>query len=262
MSNKVFTSLFFLLSLQLLQLNGFGQESKKLIKASQDFLELQKQKKSVEHLVELFAKTSIEEIISEVNTNDKKLAFWVNVYNGFIQYTLAKNPTLYEDRRGFFNEKRISIAGEVLSFSNIEHGIIRKSQSPIGAGYIRRIFRPRWERKLRVDKKDWRVHFALNCGAKSCPPVATYSPEMLNAEFDFMTRSYLEEQTTYEENSRVASTVSLFSWFRGDFGGKRGARKILRDYNITNTKPKKLSFTKYDWTLLLGNYREIVYEIE
>lgn len=262
MSKKIFIGLCLLLFFQLSQLVSFGQESKELIKASQDFLEFQKQKKSVEHIVKLFSSTSLEEITSEVNTNNKKLAFWVNVYNGFIQYTLTKNPALYENRRNFFNEKRIKIAGETLSFSNIEHGIIRKSQSPIGAGYIRRIFRPRWERKLRVDNKDWRVHFALNCGAKSCPPVVTYSPEMLNAEFDFMTRSYLEEQTTYEETSRIANTVSLFSWFRGDFGGKRGAKKILRDYNITNTKPKKLNFTTYDWTLLLGNYREIVYEIE
>jgi hypothetical protein len=156
----------------------------------------------------------------------------------------------------FFNKKRIKIAGKTVSFADIEHGIIRKSQSPIGAGYIRRIFRSKWERKLRVNKKDWRVHFALNCGAKSCPPVAIYNAKDIDKQFNFMTESYLKEQTTMDGNT--ANTVALFSWFRGDFGGKRGAKRILKDYGITKKKPSKLNFTTYDWTLLLDNYREIV----
>jgi hypothetical protein len=47
------------------------------------------------------------------------------------------------------------------------------------------------------------------------------------------------------------------SWFRADFGGKRGAIKIICDYGITSEKPKKLDFKNYDWTLLLKNYRTI-----
>jgi len=251
-----------LISLLFLTNMGVAQQKNELIIASQQLIELQKQEKSVEHIVEMFSKTTLEDITSKITTNNQKLAFWVNVYNGFIQYTLAKKPELYEDRRAFFSEERIRIAGEVLSFGDIEHGIIRKSQSPIGAGYIRRIFRPYWERKLRVDKKDWRIHFALNCGAKSCPPVATYSPEMLDSEFDFMTRNYLEEQTTYDPETRIVKTVSLFSWFRGDFGGLRGAKRILNRRNIVVSKPKKIQFTTYDWTLLLGNYREINYKTD
>ncbi len=258
--NKIHFALIFCTIV--LSLSSFGQKNSSLIENSQQFIELQKDNKSVEGIVAIFRSTTLEEIMNEVRTNDQKLAFWVNVYNGFIQYTLATKPELYEDRRKFFSEKRIKIAGETLSFADIEHGIIRKSQSPIGAGYIRRIFRPMWERKLRVDKKDWRVHFALNCGAKSCPPVATYSPEMLDAEFDFMTRSYLEEQTSYNQETRLVKTVSLFSWFRGDFGGKRGAKKILYKRNIVVSKPKKIEFTTYDWTLLLGNYREINYKTD
>ena len=240
-----------------LSFSSFSKEKLSMIKASQQLLQLQKDGKSAQGIVDFFAKTTIEDIQAEIKSNDQKLAFWVNVYNGFIQYHLTKRPELYEDRRNFFNKERIKIAGQVLSFSNIEHGIIRKSQSPIGAGYIRRIFRPTWERKLRVDKKDWRVHFALNCGAKSCPPVAIYNPDILDKQFDFMTQEYLSEQTTYDLESETAKVVSLFSWFRGDFGGKRGAKKILKKYKITPTKPKNLEFTTYNWTLKLNNYREI-----
>ncbi len=234
--------------------NSYSQQNE-LVKQSQVLLSLQKDNRSPQKIVDFLATTTLDQLTEGLKTNDEKLAFWVNVYNGFIQYTLSEKPELYDDRRKFFSEKRIKIAGEILSFADIEHGIIRKSQSPIGAGYIRRIFRSKWERKLRVNKKDWRIHFALNCGAKSCPPVAIYNAQDLNKQFDFMTKTYLKEQTTVD--GTTANVVSLFSWFRGDFGGKRGAKRILKEIGITDSKPKKLNFTTYDWTLLLDNYREI-----
>ena len=72
-----------------------------------------------------------------------------------------------------------------------------------------------------------------------------------------MTTEYLKEQTTYNATTKTAKSVSLFSWFRADFGGLCGARQILFDYKITPEKPKKLDFKSYDWTLSLGNYRTI-----
>ena len=249
---------FFLLFCSIfLSFSVFCQKKSSLIDNSKYFIELQKENKSIEGIIATFRSTTLEEVMNEVTTNDQKLAFWVNVYNGFIQYYLTKNPELYIDRRKFFNEKRIKIAGELLSFADIEHGIIRKSQSPLGAGYVRSIFRAKWERKLRVNKKDWRIHFVLNCGAKSCPPIAIYDPIRLDNQFDIMTFEYLTAQTIYNKQTKVAKLVSLFSLFRGDFGGKRGVRKILKEYNITPEKPKKLKFITYDWSLLLSNYREI-----
>jgi hypothetical protein len=32
--------------------------------------------------------------------------------------------------------------------------------------------------KISLDSPEPRVHFALVCGAKSCPPIKTYSPEV------------------------------------------------------------------------------------
>ncbi|MEN8928547.1 MAG: DUF547 domain-containing protein, partial [Flavobacteriales bacterium] len=171
---KNFITSIFILIATFFPTKSYSQNNE-LVRKSQEFLRLQKEKLSADGIVAFFKSTTLEQLQEGLTTNNEKLAFWVNVYNGFIQYTLSKKPELYEDRRKFFNEERIKIGGELLSFSDIEHGIIRKSQSPIGGGYIRRILRPRWERKLRVDKKDWRIHFALNCGAKSCPPVAIYN---------------------------------------------------------------------------------------
>jgi len=172
--------------------------------------------------VNILSKSTLDELVTELKTDKQKIAFWVNIYNAFIQISLTENPKLYDDRGVYFKTDRVKIAGQVLSFDDIEHGIIRKSRWKLSLGYLSKPFRAKWETKLRVKNIDWRIHFALNCGAKSCPPVAVYT-----------------------------------SWFRGDFGGKCGAIKILKAYKITPEKPKKLDFKSYDWTLLLGNYRTI-----
>lgn len=234
-----------------------SQNTPNYSEVSQSLLQNIMDGESYEKEVKVLAESTLEELVEELKTDHQKIAFWVNIYNSFIQISLSENPKLYEDKSKFFSEGRIKIAGETLSFDDIEHGIIRKSKIKISLGYLRKWFRPKWERKLRVQHLDWRIHFALNCGAKSCPPVAIYTPNGLDKEFNFMTTEYLKEQTTYNKSTKTAASVALFSWFRGDFGGKSGARKILFEYGITPEKPKKLDFKSYDWTLLLGNYRTI-----
>lgn len=226
-------------------------------KVSEQFLQNIKDNRNTDKQVSILEKSTLEELTNQLKTDEQKIAFWVNIYNAFIQVTLQKNPKLYEDRGSFFKTERIKIAGELLSFDDVEHGIIRKSRSKVSLGYLRKAFRPKWERKLRVNDIDWRIHFALNCGAKSCPPVAIYSPEQLDQQLDFMTKAYLKEQTQYDQETKTATTVVLMSWFRADFGGKSGGEQILADYKITPEKPEKLKFSTYDWTMMLDNFRTL-----
>lgn len=250
---KVLLAIVFFTSLSI-----FSQNKIIYSDVAQDLLQNIMDKKLYDNEVKILEKSTLEDLTKELKTDTQKLAFWINVYNAFIQISLTENPKEYEDRGAFFKKPRVKIAGELLSFDDMEHDIMRKSRVKISWGYLRKYFRPKWERKLRIDGDlEWRIHFALNCGAKSCPPVAIYSAENLNTELDFMTTEYLKEQTTYNAGTKTAKSVSLFSWFRADFGGLCGARQILFDYKITPEKPKKLDFKNYDWTLSLGNYRTI-----
>ena len=250
---KVLIAIVFFTSLSIVSQNKIIYSD-----VAQDLLQNIMDKKSYDKEVKILAESTLEDLTTELKTDSQKLAFWINVYNAFIQISLTENPKEYEDRGAFFKKPRVKIAGETLSFDDMEHDIMRKSRVKISWGYLRKYFRPKWERKLRIDGDlEWRIHFALNCGAKSCPPVAIYSAENLNTELDFMTTEYLKEQTTYNAATKTAKSVSLFSWFRADFGGLCGARQILFDYKITPEKPKKLDFKSYDWTLSLGNYRTI-----
>ena len=192
-----------------------------------------------------------------LDNDQKKLSFWINLYNAYIILALRAHPEYYEPevRSAFFKKKLIEVAGMNLSFAEVEHGLVRKSQWEYGLGYFRSWFPSKFERQNRVEKRDYRIHFALNCGAKDCPPVVVYTPNTLKEQFSTQTRNYLERTTVYTESNNTVEVTSLFNWFRGDFGGKGGTRDILRDYGLIpeNSKPD-LSYLSYDWTLELNNY--------
>ena len=222
---------------------------------SETFLKSIQNNQNTQEIQDRLANTTIEELDKALDNNDKRLAFWVNIYNAYIQVILKKNPELYDDRGSFFKMDQIKIAGETVSFAKIEHGLIRKSQWEYGLGYIRKWFPNKFERKLRVDHPVYNVHFALNCGAKDCPPVAIYEWQRLEEQFGKGTENYLKRTTDYNTKTKEASVTSLFNWFRGDFGGKSGVKKILKKQGlIPTTKGVDLKYKNYDWTLDLDNF--------
>jgi hypothetical protein len=165
---------------------------------------------------------------------------------------------LFNDRSAFFKKEQIRVAGELLSLDKIEHGIIRGSKIKWLLGLVSNPFVGKYESTFRVSKADGRIHFALNCGAKSCPYIAIYDAPYMDEQLDEISRQFLNRSSTYEPENETVFVTALFSWFRGDFGGKSGIRDFLRKYEVIpqDAKPS-LSFKDYDWTLELGNYTDL-----
>ncbi len=205
------------------------------------------------------AEAPVASLAAELSNDEAKKAFWINIYNAYVQLILSEKPELFEDRGAFFGEDRVTIAGQALSFDDIEHGIIRGSKVKWLLGLIKDPFASEYEKTFRVDKTDGRIHFALNCGAASCPEVAVYEAKVMDQQLEIATRQYLQKTSTYQSEEEKVAVTSLFSWFRGDFGGKNGIRNFLKKHNIIpqDSKPE-LEFKDYDWTLDLGNFKEIV----
>lgn len=198
-----------------------------------------------------------EDLPKRLTTDAQKLAFWINIYNSYIILSLREHPEYYDPavRSDFFKKPLIQVAGKQLSFAEVEHGLVRKSQWEYGLGYFRTWLPGKFERQNRVEQQDYRIHFALNCGAKDCPPVAVYSPKTLDRQFAEQTKAYLTKTTVYEAEKNTAKVTALFSWFRGDFGGKSGIRKILKQHELVPADSRvSLSYLNYDWTLDLENY--------
>lgn len=211
--------------------------------------------KEVSEIQKKLADVSEEELQKGLPLDEQRKAFWINIYNGYIIATLRKDKSLFDDRGAFFTKKQIDIAGHILSFDDIENGMIRKSRYKYGLGYIEKLFPPAFERHLRVKQRDFRIHFAINCGAKSCPPVRIYGAKTINEQLQNAAKVYLTTHTKYNKTKNTVETSTLMSWFRGDFGGKSGSIRILKEFNLVpNQANPSLSYGGYDWTLDINNF--------
>ncbi len=192
-----------------------------------------------------------------------RLAFWCNVYNAYSQVLVDRRRELYhKSKRRFFALNAVPIAGRELSLNWIEHRLLRRSQFTWSLGYLANPVPGEFERSLRVEERDPRIHFALNCGAESCPPIAAYTPEGIDKELDIATESYLSENVRYEPaggllGRGVVHVPRLMLWYRGDFGGKSGILSMLRTFNLIpeGVRPR-LKHREYDWSLTPGQFRE------
>ena len=86
---KNITPVFFLFIFQL----SFASSALNLIKASQNFIEFQKEDKSVEKIIELFSKTSLEDVTNEDSLELSEEEQWK-----IIQEKLAEQQALLDDR--------------------------------------------------------------------------------------------------------------------------------------------------------------------
>ena len=186
-------------------------------------------------------------------------AFWINLYNATVQLLLTEDPSRFVDREDFFGTEWISVAGQRLSLDFIEHGIIRSSKHMYTLGYTEKLFVGDFEEKFRLGKVDYRVHFALNCGAKSCPPVAIYRPETLDSQLDEGSRRYLRQEVAYDRTANEIYVPMLCFWFHGDFGGDDGIRRMLVRYGFDREfrHDPDIEYLEYDWTLQTGHYIDL-----
>ena len=199
---------------------------------------------------------SVEQLKALLPNDAYKLAFWINLYNASVVLALQKDPEQYKDRGAFFAKKQISVAGHELSLDDIEHGMIRHSRIKLSYGYFGNPFPGKFERTFRVKDLDYRIHFTLNCGAKSCPPVAAYQADGIFNELKEATELYLKKHVKYDKDANTVSVPAFMGWFRADFHGKKGIRKITQDLGIVPKEAKPdVEFSDYDWTMDIDNFR-------
>ncbi len=234
------------------KVNPYVEISQNLLKAMRD-----KNTNEAEKYVRQIAEIQPEAFKKSVNSQEEKLAFWLNTYNGLIQYVLTKNPELFEDRGDFFGDDNVTVLQHETSFDQLEHGIMRRGTSKFSKGYFKNPFRNDWYKQYQVEKIDWRIHFALNCGAASCPPVRIYDDRTVNKQLSASAKQYLDSQVRYDKAENEVFAPALMNWFVGDFGGKDKVIKILTTNGYIpkdQAEDVDLEHNDYDWTLQLGTF--------
>jgi hypothetical protein len=186
----------------------------------------------------------------ELVDDARRKAFWLNVYNGAVRELLASDPGRYDSRIRFFYARQVPVAGRQLSLNRIEHGVLRRSMLSFGLGYLPNPVPSRFERRHRVDRLDPRIHFALNCGATSCPPIRSYEAGRIDEQLALASEAYLESTVTYDPERDVVEIPRLFRWYRGDFGGRDGILTFLSEHGpLSPGDAPRLAYSDYDWTL-------------
>lgn len=228
----------------------------KLVQLSQEFMYAAKTGDSTISFAEKLAGLAYADLKTGLPSDEEKKAFWINLYNGYTNMILKADPGKYKKRSTFFGSKQINIAGSSFSLDDIEHGILRRSKIKWSLGHLNKWFPNKTERALRVKELDYRLHFALNCGAKSCPPIAFYNPENLNPQLELATASYLKSEVEYDAVSNTVKLPAIMGWFRRDFGGKQKMIALLKEKKIIPQKANpRIRFKTYDWTLYTDNYK-------
>jgi hypothetical protein len=185
------------------------------------------------------------------------LAFWINVYNALVFHAVVAldiRRTVWE-LRGFYRRVCYRVGGFVLSADDIEHGILR-GNAPHGWLRRRRFGAGDPRLALAVHPVDPRIHFAITCGARSCPPVGAYRAAQLDQQLDLAARSFVNEEVQVDGRGRV-SCSRILQWYARDFEAAGGLGAFLarhlepgpvREAVGGRTRPCDV-YRRYDWAL-------------
>lgn len=197
-------------------------------------------------------------------TREEKLAFWINTYNALVVHTMVAKgqATSVPQRLLFYSVNKYNVGGFDLSLDDMEHGILRGNRptSLLGTFGIRP-FGPKDPRRFwSLTPNEPRIHFALNCGAKSCPPIKVFSAENLNFALDGAVSAFCESEVEINSVTGTITLSKILDWYKVDFGNNMDERlkwllpfldeKKRKEMNdLLSCGSYKVEFKPYDWSL-------------
>ncbi len=176
----------------------------------------------------------------------QQLAYWINVYNVNSVATVVESYPVDSIRDistdlirklNVFSKERIPFGSALLSLDNVEND------------------------KIRAEFHDPRIHFAINCAAKSCPPIRTeaYVGERVDAQLDDQVRRFLSASRYGKKgDTLVLHVTKIVDWFGKDFDEYGGGKvPFIRRFAAPDRQKLidaakgdvELEYDDYDWSL-------------
>jgi hypothetical protein len=196
--------------------------------------------------------------LEDLGDKNTQTAFWINLYNALILDAVVQYQIKDSISRNFslFRRAAYRIGGMRFSADDIEHGILRGNRRnpyiplPLFASDDPRL-------AFSIDPPDPRIHFALVCGARSCPPIAFYDGEKINAQLDLAAAGFINGGgADYDPINKTLWLSKIFSWYQVDFGGRQGVLKTIRKYSrdegaqeALERVPVRIRYQPYDWSV-------------
>lgn len=172
-------------------------------------------------------------------TEEERKAYFINLYNAYtVQLILQHYPVGSIKDIGSriqipfvntpWNIKLIDIKGEKYNLNEIEHGVIRKKFD------------------------DFRIHFAVNCAAKSCPVLhnRAYMGGKVEEQLEAQARNFINNPKFNQITPDSIQVSSIFKWYSMDLPKNTSLIDYLNQYSEVKIKPDaKVSYQDYDWSL-------------
>jgi len=173
-------------------------------------------------------------------SRNEQFAFYINAYNAWtIKLILSDYPGIksIKDLGSIFKspwKKKIAhIDGKVLTLDNIEHDILRSRF------------------------KDPRIHFAVNCASKSCPPLLSkpYEGDILDEQLTQVTEKFINNPEYNRLKGNTLYVSRIFDWYADDFNDDIVGffLKYARGKTLAKLKENRseidVEYLDYDWSL-------------
>lgn len=182
-------------------------------------------------LQSLLQELAIKEPSATVAKNEQ-LAYWINLYNAAtLQLVLQHYPlrSIRELNDGKpWDLEFITVSGRRYSLNYIENEILRKRFS------------------------EPRIHFAINCAAKSCPKLlnGAFKPEQLEVQLNTLTNSFINDASKNKITAGKVEVSEIFNWYAKDFMLKGSVIDFLNGWSATRIAPSAtIQYLTYDWSL-------------
>ncbi|MEO9532114.1 MAG: DUF547 domain-containing protein [Crocinitomicaceae bacterium] len=167
-------------------------------------------------------------------SKSEKKAFYINTYNAYmIKFILTKYPVsspkdVKFSGKDVWHFRMVQVGPQKYDLTQIENNILRKMGDP-------------------------RIHFAINCGAKSCPKLLNeaYTADKLNAQLTSVTKKFLQNKTHNQIAEKKVKISKIFEWYAEDF--TKGDNTIISFINkysaVTVRADAKIEYLEYNWSL-------------
>ena len=163
-------------------------------------------------------------------------AFWINAYNAFTvklvlkYYPLSSIKEIKEKGQDAWHIPFIKIGNKLYTLDYIENTM------------------------LRGQFNDSRIHFVINCSAKSCPPLRNkaYKPDNIEIELRLATRRFINDKRFNIVDENHLQISQIFNWYKDDFLKEENSIQEYININTPHIEVKKtasLNYLDYNWAL-------------
>lgn len=176
-------------------------------------------------------------------SRDEQLALLINLYNARTLRLIVDHHPVSSIRSigllpgSAWKQRIVRFQGRQISLDSLEHERIR----------------PRY--------REPRVHFALVCAARSCPPLRSepYTGTRLDEQLEDQARRFLGDagKNRWDPVARILWLSPIFEWYAGDFmTGRPSLVAYVRPYlpeqarlTLNPDAMPEIRYTDYDWSL-------------